>query len=248
MKNSSFFYDNNLFIHPEKQNPMSIDRCLVEKRSCKSYESKSVPIELIGEILRAGTLAPSAGNLQNWKFIVVRDEQKRYALAAACHKQEWMRGAPTHIVVCNEQKKVTGMFQRKGKLYASQACAIAGQNIMLKATDLGLHTCWVGSFDEYAVNKILKIPDDVIPEMIITVGYSEEPDQDLERIPVDKMAFFDEYGRKEVETSFFPLSKYGQNVARVLEKATSSSPKQESAMSDHQRKPLEKIKNWFRRK
>ena len=222
---------------------MDLERCLVEKRSCKSYLDKPVPIELIGELLKAAISAPSAGNLQNWQFIVVRDEQKRHAIAAACHKQEWMRGAPVHIIVCNDQKKVTDMFSRKGKLYASQACAIAGQNIMLKATDLGLYSCWVGSFDEYAMARILKIPDNIVPEMIITVGYGDQIEQGLDRIPVDRVTFFEEHGKSTVEKSFFPLSKYGQNVGKVLEKATGASQQESTTLPQ---KPLEKIKNWFK--
>ncbi len=238
-------YDNNLFIETDVHGAMDLDRCLVEKRSCKSYLDKPVPIELIGEILKAGTYAPSAGNLQNWNFIIIRDQQKRYEIAAACHKQEWMRGAPVHIVICNDMKKVTDMFQRKGKLYATQACAIAGQNMMLKATDVGLHSCWVGSFDEYAISKILKLPDNIVPEMIITVGYSDQMEQGLERIPVDRVTFFEEHGKNVVEKSFFPLSKYGQNVGRVLEKATGANQQQEATQPQSS---LGKIRSWFKGK
>ncbi len=223
---------------------MDLERCLVEKRSCKSYLEKPVPIELIGEMLKAGTYAPSAGNLQNWNFIVVRDQQKRNEIASACHRQEWMRGAPVHIVVCNDVKKVTDMFSRKGKLYASQACAIAGQNIMVKAADVGLHSCWVGSFDEYALAKILKIPDNITPEMIITIGYGDQIEQGLDRIPVDRVTFFEEHGKTIVEKSFFPLSKYGAKVGEVLEKATGAGMQQESRPPHT---PLEKMKHWFKR-
>lgn len=236
--------NNNLFIRRKMQFIMDLERCLVEKRSCKSYLDKSVPIELIGEMLKAGTFAPSAGNLQNWQFIVVRTEEKRFAIAAACHKQDWMRGAPVHIIICNDVKKVTDMFSRKGKLYATQACAIAGQNIMLKATDVGLYTCWVGSFDEYALAKILKLPDNIVPEMIITIGYSDQLEQGMDRVPVERVTFFDEHGKNVVEKSFFPLSKYGENVAKVLEKATGINQQQESS---EQHKPLEKLRNWFRK-
>lgn len=220
---------------------MDLDRCLVEKRSCKSYLEKSIPIELIGEIIKAGTYAPSAANLQNWSFIVVRDAQKRGEIAAVCQRQDWMKTAPAHIIICDDQKRVTDVFQRKGKLYASQACAIAAQNIMLKATDLGLHSCWVGSFDEFALARILKIPDNMIPEFIMTIGYSDEVEQGLDRNPVERVTFFEEYGKTAVEKSFFPLSKYGQNVARVLEKATGT------ADTDQQpQKPLEKLRSWFK--
>jgi len=132
-------------------------------------------------------------------------------------------------------------------LYASQACAIAGQNMMLKATDLGLHSCWIGSFDEFALSRILKIPDNIVPEMIITMGYSDQVEQGVDRIPVDRVAYFEEYGKNTVEKSFFPLSKYGQNIGKVLEKATAPGlQQQESSQIQQPQKPLEKIKKWFK--
>ena len=116
---------------------------------------------------------------------------------------------------------------------------------MLKATDLGLHSCWVGSFDEFALSRILKIPDNVLPELIITIGYSDEVEQGLDRNPVERVTFFEEFGKTAVEKSFFPLSKYGQNVGKVLERATGNS----SAETEQQpQKPFEKMRSWFKGK
>ena len=153
---------------------MELDDAIQKRVSVKSYIDKDIPNDMIGLILEAGSLAPSAGNLQNWKFIIVKNEKKRADIAEAARNQNWMNQAPVFIIVCNDKKIITDMYGPRGELYSTQDCAIAAQNIMLKAVDLGLSTCWVGSFDNEAVRRILKIPDKVDPEMILTLGYSKE--------------------------------------------------------------------------
>jgi len=87
---------------------MELDNAIAKRISVKSYTDEDVPNDVIGLILEAGTLAPSAGNLQNWKFVVVRKESTRADLAAASRNQNWMNQAPIHIVVCNDKKQKNG--------------------------------------------------------------------------------------------------------------------------------------------
>ena len=195
---------------------MQLDKCLQEKRGCKEYLPKKIPVTLLGDILEAGTCAPSAGNLQNWTFIVVDDAEKREALSVACLNQNWMKQAPIHIVVCNNISKITDVYPTRGRLYATQACAIAAQNIMLKAADVGLHTCWIGAFNEDGVRRVLNIPENIIPEMVITVGYSNVEHQPLVRDPCDKVTFFNEYGKRETDQSIFPLDKHAKNMEETI--------------------------------
>lgn len=215
---------------------MELDDCVAKRISVKSYIDKNVPNEMIGLILEAGSLAPSAGNLQNWKFIIVRDENTKAELAAASRNQNWMNQAPVFIVVCNDKKIITEMYGPRGDLYSTQDCAIAAQNIMLKAVDLGLATCWVGSFDQEAVQRVLEMPDKVIPEMIITIGYSEEKPRNLDREPITMMTYFEKYGKKSDEKSLFPL---GQTTEKYI-KSISKKAKGPNAW--------ERIKSKFKRK
>lgn len=114
------------------------------------------------KILEAGRLAPSAGNVQPWYFIVVRDAEKRKILA----KSPWARflaEAPVVIVGCGDQKASPKWFMVD--------VAIAMQNMVLTATSEGLGTCWVGSFNEDEVKKLLKIPDRYKVVALLAVGY-----------------------------------------------------------------------------
>ena len=197
---------------------MHIDKCLHAKRGCKEYSAKPVPMKELGEVLEAGTCAPSAGNLQNWKFVVVTDEEKRAKIATACLDQQWMKNAPTHVIICNEAKKITDMYPTRGKLYATQACAIATQNMMLKATALGINSCWVGAFNEEAVKRIVNIPEDIVPELIITLGYGPISNEPLDRNAADKVTYFNEYGNKTMEKSMFPLNEQGKVLATSFQR------------------------------
>ncbi|MDP4012093.1 MAG: nitroreductase family protein [Candidatus Nanoarchaeia archaeon] len=197
---------------------MELDECIRKRISVKNYLNKEVPNDIIGLVLEAASLAPSAGNLQNWKFILVKDENKKADIAEACKNQNWMNQAPAFIIVCNDEKIITSMYGDRGKLYSTQDCAIAAQNIMLKAADLGLATCWVGSFDTERIKKILEIPEDVTPEMVLTLGYSEEKPEYHDREPVTRVTFFDKWGKKTDEKSLFPLGQTAEKYFKTISK------------------------------
>lgn len=216
---------------------MELDECIKKRVSVKSYLDKDVPNEVLGLILEAGSLAPSAGNLQNWKFVIVRDKEKKQEIAVASKNQNWMNQAPVFVVVCNDKKLITEMYGKRGELYSSQDCAIAAQNIMLKTADLGLSSCWIGSFDLEAVQRILKIPEDVIPELILTIGYSAEELKNIDREPLKGITFFNEWGSAIEEKSLFPL---GQTAEKFI-KSISEEKFDKQGL-------IEKFKSMFRKK
>jgi len=151
---------------------------LIKKRgSVRKYSKKRVSDELILKILETARNAPSAGNHQPWEFIVVRNRDIKSDLVEAAYYQEWMLTAPVFIVACINMRLAGAVFGERGlKLYGSQDVAAAIENMLLAAEALGLGTCWVGSFSEVMVARILQCPDYVRPCAIITLGYpAEEP-------------------------------------------------------------------------
>src|SRR3990167_6576945 len=146
---------------------MELDKCITNRRSIRSYLPKDVGLNKIMDIIESASYAPSAGNIQNWSFIVVKDKKRKTDIAVACLKQYWMIDAPIHVIVCNKLEKIKRFYGSKGELvYSSQACAAAIENMLLKSYDLGLGSCWIGAFDENALKRILKVPDDVKIEAI----------------------------------------------------------------------------------
>lgn len=84
---------------------MDVEECIKTRRSVRKYKDKPVDWDSIARILDAGKFAPSAGNIQNWKFIVARKDDVRKKLAEAAFDQDWMGEAPVHIVVVGEPEK-----------------------------------------------------------------------------------------------------------------------------------------------
>lgn len=176
---------------------MDIDECIKSRRSVRKYRDKPIDWEKITIILDAGKFAPSAGNIQNWKFIVVRSDEIRKKLAKASFDQEWMQGAPVHIVIAAEPEKAGRFYGARGeRLYTIQNCAAAVENMLLTATSLGLGSCWVGAFDESKVKRALNMVEDAVPQAIITIGYPDEKPEMPPRVELEHTVYLDKWWNK----------------------------------------------------
>ncbi len=196
---------------------MEFEKAYLNRRSIRKYKDKEIPLSLVGEILDLACFAPSSGNLQNWRFVVVTDQNIRQEIADACLQQTWMIDAPVFIVVCNEYNEVKSHYGKLGKMYSIQNCANVATGIMLVAADKGLGSCWVGSFDNEAIQRILKIPESVDPEIIITLGYSNEVKQPSLREDLSTITFFNSWSNKFAS---FPshLEKFKASVKKQFQK------------------------------
>lgn len=176
---------------------MKLKDAILERRSIRRYKNTPIEPHVIGEIIDVARFAPSAGNLQNWMFIVVTDPAKKQELATACLEQNWMIQAPVLLVICNQYKKVTKLYGKLGKMFSIQDCAIIATNVMLLAKAKGLDTCWVGAFDNEALQRILDIPEDADPEIILALGYSnEEKHEPTKREEINNLVYFEKWGNK----------------------------------------------------
>jgi nitroreductase len=129
--------------------------------------------EMVEQLLRCACLAPTAGNVQPWRFFVVRDPLVRNALAAAALGQSFVALAPVVIVVCADLEAHASSYGRRGvELYSIQDTAAAIQSILLAATALGLGACWVGAFNEGDASRALNMPEGIRPLAMIPIGYS----------------------------------------------------------------------------
>ena len=146
------------------------------RRSIRAFESgKNVSEKTVEGLIIAAHWAPSAGNIQPWKFIAVRKSETKKRLAEAAFGQSFMEEAPVIIVVCaDENRSSEGYGQRGRTLYCLQDTAAAIQNIHLAAYSVGLGTCWVGAFSEEKAREVLRIPMGIRPVALIPVGYPSE--------------------------------------------------------------------------
>ncbi|RJS85796.1 nitroreductase family protein [Candidatus Bathyarchaeota archaeon] len=150
---------------------MDIFKAIKTRRSIRVFTKEEVSEEEIEEIIDAARWAPSAGNIQPWIFIVVRDPKRKERLSKAALNQLFIEKAPVIIVVCADQERSKKVYGRRGvNLYCIQDTAAAIQNLLLAAHALRLGACWVGAFDEEAVRRALNIPSGVRPVAIIPIG------------------------------------------------------------------------------
>ena len=154
---------------------MDVYECIKSRRSIRKFKDKPIEWEKIIRILDSGRLAPSSGNLQNWKFVLIKDEANRKKLADAALKQRWMETAPAHIVVCSQPEKAFRFYGTRGeRLYSTQNCAAVAENMLLTAHSLGLGACWVGAFDDEMIRRAVGLPEEAHAHAIIVIGYPDE--------------------------------------------------------------------------
>lgn len=150
---------------------MEVFSAVKNRRSIRSFLKKDIPEELINRLADALIWAPSAGNLQSRKFYFVKDAKLKKQIAGAASNQEFIFDAPVVIVSCADLNIWRHYGQRGAELYCIQDVSASIMAMMLVATENGLGTCWVGSFNEHEIAKIMKLPDNLRPVAIVPVGY-----------------------------------------------------------------------------
>jgi len=150
---------------------MDVLQFIKSRRSIRKFNNLSVKNDSIESILEAGRWAPSAGNCQPWRFIVVTDSKKIKKFDPFFH-QPWIEKAPVVITVLAAPED---SYKRYGPAssYYIQDCAAATQNMLLMAHGLGLGAVWVGAFSKERVRKQLKIEPEYDVFALICLGHYE---------------------------------------------------------------------------
>ena len=173
---------------------MELSEAITGRRSVRSFESRDVPEKTIEKLIDAACYAPSAGNIQPWAFVIVRNWETKKKIAMAAFNQDFIEKAPVVIIVCADQKRSSIHYGRRGEiLYCLQDTAAATQNILLTAYSLGLGTCWVGAFDEHEARKVLQIPEGMKPVAIVPVGYPIDASSRRIRKPLKQIVHYEEF-------------------------------------------------------
>ncbi len=148
---------------------MELKEAILSRRSIRQFEERQIEKELLEEILIAGIWSPTAGNIQPWMFFCITEPERIHTLQVV---SPGMLGNPQALIcVCSDQDLAYEKAGKGGTILALFDCAMAAQNIMLRAHDLGLATCVIRSFNQTAVRELLEAPVHVQPELLINVGY-----------------------------------------------------------------------------
>ena len=163
---------------------MNVFDILKTRRSIRKYQNKQIENEILNKILEAARLGPSAANLQPCQLMVVTKPEVRENLRKA-YNEDWFLKAPTIIVVCVNPKE--SWRRRDGEEFWKVDAAIAMQNMILTATELGLGTCWVVNFNEKEAKKALEVPKNFKVVAMTPLGYPDEKKEPVtDRKPLEE--------------------------------------------------------------
>jgi nitroreductase len=162
---------------------------LVESRnSVRGYDpSRPVPKEVLTRILDAGRLAPSAKNLQPWKFLVIQSPEMLDTVRP-CYGREWFRQAPLILVIKGDRNAAWVRSSDRWNSLETDL-AIAMDHIVLAAQAEGVATCWISAFDPALLHNVLNLTPDEEIFAITPLGYAS-PDAETRpktRKPFDEV-------------------------------------------------------------
>lgn len=168
---------------------MSVLDCIKNRFSARKFLKKPIEEEVLHNVLEAARYSQSAKNIQNWRFIVVRDDKKKKALSVAAKGQTFVGEAPVVIVCCGLE---IDYIMTCGQYSYPIDVAIAMENMALAAHESGLGTCWIGAFYEDQAKRILGIPEhDVRVVGMLVVGYPAVQAPEKRRKSLDEIITYD---------------------------------------------------------
>ena len=167
---------------------------IAKKRyATRGFTDQKVDPEQRSKILEAAHVAPTAGNRQPVRLLVVESEEGLEKLKKATK----LYGAPLAILACTDRNEVwTRSFD--GKQTSDIDASILTDHMMLQATELGLGSVWICAFDPAIVREEFQLPDHLEPVNILALGYPKaappSPDRHSEtRIPLERLVFYEQF-------------------------------------------------------
>lgn len=148
---------------------------IMGRSSIRSYQDKPVEDVKIEKMLRAAMAAPTAGNKQPWKFVVIKERKTLDTISGHFNTIKMAKDAPVAIVVCGD---LDNTFPGDGRDYWVQDASAATENLLLAAHGMGLGAVWCGIYPMSErvsfLQELLQLPANVVPLNVIPVGYPAE--------------------------------------------------------------------------
>ncbi|MFW9789266.1 MAG: nitroreductase family protein [Candidatus Thorarchaeota archaeon] len=147
---------------------------LKSRQSIRKFSTESIPDSDIEDIVNLARTAPSGGNRQPWRIIIVTRDELRNKLVTAAYNQTFLGVAPVVYVICAVPEESAERYKERGRsLYTLQDTAALTLNILYGAHLHGYGACWVGAFNEDEVSKVLNIPSHMRPVAMVPVGRTD---------------------------------------------------------------------------
>ena len=169
------------------------------RQSDRAYEpGRVIEREVLGRILEAGRLAPSACNGQPWHFTVVTEPALLAEVGKATSSlgmNKFVKDASALVLITLEPTNITSKLGCgiKDKDFPMMDLGIASAYITLAAEDEGVGSCILGWFDEKKIKELVGIPQKKRLMLIISLGYNAKPKRRKIRKEFDKVVSFEKY-------------------------------------------------------
>lgn len=173
---------------------MTFIKLAEDRYSLRQFNAKPVEKEKLALVLEAGRLAPTAGNLQPQRILVIEsaDSMEKLKRCTPCHFN-----APVALLVCYDSSASAKRSYDNYDAGDADACIVA-THMMLQTAELGLGSTWVAHFDPAAVRKEFSLPEHFIPVALLPVGYPAEdaaPNEQMHyhRKPIEETVFYNHF-------------------------------------------------------
>jgi len=188
----------------KQEGGLSFLQLVRSRRSIRRYLDKPVEREKVLTCIEAARLAPSADNVQPWRFLILDEPDLRTKFAKEVFSgiysiSKFAVKAPMLILILARLDIIANRIgkQIQNISYYYIDIGIAGEHIVLQAEELGLGTCWIGWFNPRKARKFLKIPRKYKIVSLMAVGYYEKkPSRDRKRKALQEIAWFNKIGEK----------------------------------------------------
>jgi len=169
---------------------MDFSQIIAKRYSVRAYKPDPVEPGQLQKVLEAARLAPSAANYQPIQLIVIHTAGRQAELGRI-YPKPWFCEAP--LVVCVAGIPALGWVRADGKPYLDVDAAIYMTYIMLAATEQGLGTCCIASFDIQAARLVLGLPADVEPILFTPLGYPAVQPEPKERKSLSELVRYENW-------------------------------------------------------
>ena len=176
---------------------MQTFEAITSRRAVKQFDPEHVlTADEERELLSLAVLSPTAFNIQNWRFVVVKDKALREQIRAAAWDQAQVTDSSLLVIMCADLKAwekeperywantdqgtrdillpaIDNYYRGKEKTQRDEAmrsCGMAAQTLMLTAKSMGYDSCPMDGFDFDAVGKLIKLPEDHVISMFVAIG------------------------------------------------------------------------------
>ena len=182
---------------------MDVLDAIKKRRSIRSFKSTTIDQQTLDAILEAGRLAPSWGNTQTWRFVIVQDNKVKTQLADSAtalgsRNNSVLKQAPVVIAACAEMNRAG---YREGKPTTDKEgywfmfdAALALENIVLEAQELGIGTLYIGAFDAKKAGSVLGVPEGYSCVILLPLGYPNEQPEARPRKDISEIVFRNKFG------------------------------------------------------